>query len=208
MKKLLSLIVVSLFVMFFSSGLVFAASNYTYENVTILGSEMGGAGQTPPVEAIRVTVGSDDDSIAVGDVMAWSIQPQVTDTNALGFFVEKMRRALSEDTNVNEAGHGPYAGVMITTATSNDLGSGIGWTNANPTRPQSSMGFMAIRGYCDAQIDVSRATQGRRLFPVDIPEGTFMTANNSTDKNHLSEDIGFLLEVVASADGLHKVWLR
>ena len=205
MRKILFFALASLLI----CGFAIADSNYTYENVTILGSNMGPKGQTPPVEIIRITVGSEDDSIAVGDVMTWSIQPQITDGNALGFFVEKSRKCLSEDASTSEAGHGPYAGVMVTTATSGDTGGGGGWDNAYPTRPQSSLGFMAIRGYCDAKIDVSRATRGERLFAVDSPEGYFMTANNATDAtNAISEDIGYLLEAVASADGLHKVWLR
>ena len=215
MKKILSLLVISLFVM---SGLVLADTSgavsgnnsYTYENVTILGSAMGGIGQTPPIEAIRVTVGSEDDSIAVGDVMAWSIQPQITDGNALGLFVEKCRRSVSEDTAINEAGHGPYAGVMITVAASNDTGGGGGWANATPTRPQSSLGFMAIRGFVDAAMDVGQSTQGRALVIVggkSGQEGDFATYNNSGAK-FISEDIGYLLEVPGSTDGLRKVWLR
>lgn len=209
MKKLLSLIIISLFVM---SGLVFADSSWTYENVTILGPRMGSKGQTPPVEVIKVTIGSDDDAIVAGDVMAWSIQPQITDGNALGFFVEKMRKSSSEDLSISEAGHGPYAGVMITSATSNDQGGGGGFTNTNPQYPQSSIGYMAIRGFVDAYCDAGQCTQGDHLVCVGGKtgqEGDFATMRNSNMAQHvMSEDIGVLLEVPGSSDGLLKVWLR
>jgi hypothetical protein len=215
MRKLLSLIIISLFVM---SGLVFASSEWTYENVTILGPRMGPKGQTPPVEVIKVTVGSEDDSIAVGDVMAWFVEAGATDGNALGFAVAKIRRGCSEDvSNYQNEGFGPYAGVMITVATSNDQGGGGGWTNANPLNPASSIGYMAIRGFCDAKVDTSQATVsdhlvvgGHKSTAGGAGPGYFMTLNNITgvsSEKGFSEDIGVLLEDTGT-DGLMKVWLR
>jgi len=211
MKKLLSLIIVSLFVMFLSGGLVFADSNYTYENVTILGSEMGGTGQTPPVEAIRVTIGSYDPAIAVGDVMAWGIQPQYTDGNALGIMVEKNARdEHSTALSVGTYGYGPYAGVMLTIVTSGDTSavSGKGWANSNPLQPQHALGFMAIRGFVDAKIDVSHAALGEHLaMRGGTLAGSFGTWETIKSDGGLSSDVGVLLEL-KSADGLAKVWLR
>lgn len=220
MKKLLSLIIISLLVM---GGSVFASTSYTYENVSILGPNMGEDGQTPPVEIIMITVASDDDAIIVGNVMAWMIEPQITDGNALGVAVNKMRRSMSEDVAINVEGKGPYAGVMVTTATSNDQGATTVWGNSNPMSNSDAIGFMAIRGYCDAFIDVSRSTQGKPLVLHGNPAignggtaGYFATrdgirkvtnAKVSNDTG-ISIDIGILLEVPASSDGLHKVWLR
>lgn len=208
MKKLLSLIIISLLVM---GGLVFADSNYSYENVTILGSNMGSVGKTPALEAIRITVGSYDPAIAVGDVMAWGIQPQYTDGNALGLMVEKCERDAAGTAMVtNIYGYGPYAGVMITAATSGDISlvSGKGWTNASPLRPTSALGFIAIRGFVDAKIDVSEAAIGEHLcMNGGTLAGSFGTWETIKATGQLSDDIGVLLEVKA-ADGLAKVWLR
>jgi len=205
LKKILSLAIISLFIM---TGLVLADSSWAYENVTILGPRMGPKGQTPPVEVIKVTVGSEDDAIAVGDVVTWRIEPEITDGNALGFAVEKCRRGSSEATSTSEAGHGPYAGVMVTTATSNDQGGGGGWTNANPLTPDSSIGYMALRGFVDAKIDDSEATLGEHLvLNGHRTAGSFVTEDNVKTGRGMSEDIGYLMEDTDS-DGLMKVWLR
>lgn len=211
MKKLLSLIIISLFVM---SGLVFADSSWTYENVTILGPRMGAKGQTPPVEVIKVTVGSADDAMAVGDVMTWGIESHYTDGNALGFKVDKARRGSSEDpANCQTAvGYGPYAGVMITIATSNDQGSGTTWSQSTPALNTEAIGYMAIRGFVDAKVDVSQATLSDKLVLAGHKNaGYFCTlggvSGSGTSYSQLSEDIGYLMEK-ASSDGLMKVWLR
>ncbi len=112
MRKLLSLIIISLFVM---GGLVFADSSYSVENVTIFGPNMGADGITPPVEIIKITVGSDDAALVVGDVMTWGIQPQYTDGNSLGLRVEKCTRdEMSTNVSTGTTGQGPFAGVMVT----------------------------------------------------------------------------------------------
>jgi len=191
------------------SGLVFAGSDYTYENVTILGSNMGGTGKVPPIEAIRVTVGSDDDSVAIGDVMTWGIEPQYTDGNALGVKVDRCKRNCSEDISNSYSGKGPYAGVMITTATSNDQGASTTWSNSNPMANRNSNAFMAIRGFVDAKLDGDLCSLGDVLFINGAKTAaSFATGKNiKHQKSYTSVDIGVCLET-RSTDGLAKVWLR
>lgn len=206
-------------------GLAFAGSSHTYQNATILGGGMGGEGKTPAVEVIRVTIGSEDDTVSPGMVMAWGIEDQYTDGNALGLVVNICDRAMSEDMANNVAGKGPYAGVMITTCTSIDPNATTGeWGgNSNPMSPSEGVGFMAIRGYVDAYMDVSRSSVGDLLvihgnsaiasggaagyFATrgKLKEGTTYPASYDVGVSH---DIGVLLEAPGTTDGLRKVWLR
>ncbi len=216
MKKLLLI----LFACFFMASFAVADSNYTSENAVILGPNMGGEGITPPVEIIKVTVGSED-NVTIGKVMTWNID-QSTDGEGLGFMVDICDRTMSESVGVTAKGDGPYAGVMVTTA-SFDVGStnagGAGGLTFDVTDVRGSndaIGYMAIRGYVDADMDVSRSTQGDVLVIIGGFagfEGEFGTSLNITSINPggfnaLSTDIGILLEAAGSADGLRKVWLR
>ncbi len=223
MKKLLTV----LFACLFMAGLAFADSNYTSENAVILGPNMGGEGITPPVEIIKISVGSEDNAI-VGTVMTWNID-QSTDGQGLGFVVDICERSASTDISVNTAtdsrGYGPYAGVMVTTASIDVAQTNAGGTGGitfdvtDVTGYSSAQGYMAIRGYCDALMRDADSTLGENLVLVgastNAGPGYFQTTAAADGSGgcdvqsltSLSEDIGLLLEDPA-ANGLARVWLR
>lgn len=204
MKKLFSLIIVSLFVM---ASLAMADSSWDYENVVILGPRRGSVGITPPVEVIKVSTGSDD-SAEVGDVMVWDLAP--SDGSGLGYVVANCDRDAASGDIGGDRGKGPFAGVMIT-ITSQETE----WTTARGS--DETVGYMAIRGFCDAKVDPGQASLG---YPLAVTaEGQFITIDqtktngagavtqDNTRCNDASEDIGYLMEYSSTAQ-LMKVWLR
>ncbi len=217
MKKLLLV----LFACFFLAGFAVADSNYAYENAVIVGPNMGPEGITPPVEIIKVSVGSSDGAI-IGAVMTWNID-QSTDGEGLGYVVDLCTRMYSEDVGVTAHGKGPYAGVMVTTASidvSNTNAGGVGGVTFDVTDVSGysdAIGYMAIRGYVDALVlgATFASTAGEHLimYANSVEGGTngyFSTHEivTVTIQSHiLSEDIGYLMEDTGS-DGLQKVWLR
>lgn len=202
MKKIISLLVISLFVM---GGLVFADSDWTYENVQILGPRMGEKGYTPPVEIIKICTGSTD-TAAVGDVMVWDTAP--SDGSGLGYVVCISDRSSASGDVGGSRGKGPFAGVMVTVTSKESE-----WTYTGISGSDKTVGYMAVRGFCDAKVLTNWSTVGKRLVMLGAHSaGYFGTIDQTTSDAtgntcKLSEDIGYLLEHTSS-DGLMKVWLR
>ena len=211
MRKLLLI----LFACFFMASFAVADSNYTSENAVNLGPNMGGEGITPPVEIVKVSVGSED-NVIVGTVMAWNLD-QATDGSGLGFLVDLCRRDFSTDVGtVTSRGLGPYAGVMVTIAShdkANTDAGGPGGITFDATDVRGSggaIGYMAIRGYVDALVKDAKVSLGEHLIIYGASNIGFFatkTTGAGTGTRSLSEDIGYLLED-PSADGLARVWLR
>lgn len=202
-RKILSLVIVSLFVM---GGLAFSASNYESENVMIFGPTMGSGGITPPQMIVKCSLGSED-SGAKGDVLVWDVtSKRIADGSGLGYVV----RLCDIDSAVGEVDgdmnlYTMFAGVLVTT-TSKDSS----WISAEASGPE--VGYMAIKGYVDAKIDTSEATLGRPLVLTgNTTVASFGTvglaANPNVQGYRLSEDIGILLEDTET-NGLMKVWLH
>ena len=103
-------------------------------------------------------------------------------------------------------GYGPFAGVMVT-VTSKDAE----WTTVSGSDP--TVGYMAVRGYCDALIRDDFAVKGSPLITLGGEQAGYMgtidgglIGTNYKD-TPLSQDIGILLEDTDTS-GLMKVWLR
>lgn len=196
MNKIKSILFVLCFVMF--TSIAFGASGYTSENIVILGPEMGSIGMTPPTEIIRVSTGSDD-SCAIGDVMMWDTAGAATH----GFSVRRCTiNDGSEDYDTALATRSVFAGVMVTT-TSKD--SAVTYNTVAGDGPE--VGFMAIRGYCEAFCDANTTEPGERL----VLKGSNDTAKFGTvdySVNRTSYDIGVCLENPTSDSVAVDVWLK
>jgi len=189
------------------SGLAFAGSQYLNTNVDILGPNYGQIGQSPPVQIIRVSVGSED-NVAIGTVMVWDLSNSVTDTDGgLAFRVRVCDiNSASGDADGDTGQFTQFAGVMVTTASRDSS--------------DSEYGYMAIKGFCDASISYSDAKwKGRPLVMTgNNIAGTLGTVDGHAptarvEDASLSEDIGILLENVGTdpqtgVGQLRKVWLN
>lgn len=196
MNKIKSILFLLCFVMF--TSVAFGASDYTSENVVILGPYMGSLGMTPPTEIIKVNTGSDD-SCAIGDVMMWDTAGSATH----GYSVRRCTlNDASEDYDTTLATRSVFAGVMVTT-TSKDSGK----TYSTITGGGPEVGYMAIRGYCVAFCDANTTEAGERLVLKGANDTSkFGTVDYSV--NRTSYDIGVCLEDPTSDSTAVDVWLK
>ena len=168
-----------------SGGVVFA-EEHDLKNAEVFGMYGGPTGTSPATRIVRVryAVGAsaseaNQANLASGDIVVWNT------TSADGVTV-----------SLATASSQPFAGVMVTScmkAVTGDYsvdGSDRNW------------GWMAVQGYCHAQIDVSHATDGQGLRLNENKLNSF-----ATDTNYMTQDIGTLLKEPA-ADGNGQVWLK
>lgn len=204
------------------AGLAYADSNFdSGDNVIILGAQTGYGplGMTPPTLVQKVyvedhgTIGTSwhgrganansnhldaDTGVEPGDVMVWSL------TQADGYTVRYCSADSGGGRSTNDTCFaGCFSGVMVTRAsrdTSNlDTPAGTGY----------NVGYMAVRGFCQAGIDCSESMQGQQLIlNGETVECSFATTRPYSTRNGTSQDIGILLEAPRGADGLHHVVLR
>ena len=182
MKKILSILIVALLAF---SGVSYADS-YGSDAITIMGQN-GANGVTPTTMVVPVRYGlSDPDAptLSSGDVVIWDT------TSADGFTIS----ACVADND------GTYAGVLVSTIQTAD--------NQAFRRNTRNWGWMAVKGYCLADVDTSGATVGERLYINGATlESSFGTIDLSgATAGSVSVDAGVLLEDTGS-DGLMKVWL-
>lgn len=185
MKKILYVILALALV--FGAGYGYADSNSgpAYGNAIWV----GGAGsdvKQPPMEYIRVRYGMcspNSPTLASGTVVSWDI------SSADGITV-------SACIGVSSVGACPrVAGVMVTDMLTDD--------NTTFDKSDRSFGYMAVRGYCLACVDVSQATAGYTLVPTTATSNPGNFGTNICDgtlQTIVSQDTGILLSE-GSADG-------
>jgi len=195
MKNLYKVLLVAIAILFVA-GSVFANSEITSsDNAVIFGPVMGPKGITAPVEVIKVYLHSQA-SASVGDVVAWNM------TAIDGYTVDLL--TFDQDTAAATNVVATVAGVMVTITSQVSSAS-----SSTPKATGPNVGYMAIRGFCPAKVDTSRAETGRPL----IANGATLTYSFATAPHtasaatKTSQDIGVLL-LDAGADGLMRVWLR
>jgi len=198
MRKLLSFfLVLALVVCVMGYG--YAASKVGYdqpdsENVLSEAGFGGSVGTTPPTIVIKVRYatpgvaaqsGGLDNSLTSGDVVDWSL------ISADGYSVVSCD---ASDTLAYS-----YAGVMVTdvATTDNVVVSGGG----------KNVGWMAIKGYCLANVDTSLATAGAKLVPNGATLKNSFGTHDAAGLGTSSADIGVLLRDTGT-DGVMPVWLR
>jgi len=192
MKKLFSVLLVALFVVCFALP-VMAADGPALKNVTILGANGGADGVSAMTEIVKVRyargMGAKEQfygGLSSGDVVVWDT------ISADGVTIS----ASIADVPTNG-----FAGVLVTDIETAD--------NATLNSNNKNWGYMAVRGYCLAQVDTSESTTGVELCQngatLEASFGTCDLAGGSPGA--LSQDIGTLLTDTGS-DGLMKVWLR
>lgn len=147
MRKILSLILVSLFIA--GVGVSFADS-YAGKNYVDFSGRGGPTGVTPPTEVMRVRygrmggVGADSDGLKSGDVCCWD-GISADGLTISGCIVED---AVS------------VAGILVEDIATSDstkvTGSGDNW------------GYIAIKGFVHAKIDTDKCTTGMRLITAPI----------------------------------------
>lgn len=183
MKKIISLIIISLLCVGAAYGINYPGS----DNFDIIGNSGGAKGISAATEVIRVRYsfqpapGAEYTAVGLnsGDVVIWDI------TSADGISISGC--ITDEDAT--------YAGVLVTAITSANT--------SNVRADTRNWGFMAVSGYCLARIDTSGATAGDALVVNGATyPASFMTAGDGS-----SQDIGVLL-ADTGADGLMPVVLR
>jgi len=187
--RYISIILVALLVF---SGVALAANERPSpqaSNVMFLSGH--GEVSDPPVYAVRVRYGMMDaeaanvnPSLSSGDIVKW-------DTNSFDGVT------ISACTAVTDA----VAGILLTAAATQDSAT---FDN------DDNFAWMAVGGYCLANLDTSEATAGNILCASEQITPSlvaFGTENNYATVTYISKDIGTLLQDPGS-DTLAPVWLN
>lgn len=188
MKKLFSVLLVSLFVVLFAMP-VFAGDSPALPNYQIFGATGGATGVSPATEVVKVRygrMGPNIRSLTSGDVVSWDIVSKDGVTISLC--------TVSQDSN--------FAGVLVTDIASAENTATIGGSR--------NWGYMAIRGYCLASVDTTGSATGGALYPMS--QGRFGTVTGAyyppiSTVGVISLDIGSLLNNTGTL-GLMPVMLR
>ena len=194
MKKLLALFLAVLFI----SGAAYADTAQTAGENVVIFSQTGAKLTDPPMMIRLVRYGKYGDNendfllskLTSGDAVCWN-------TASHDGLTVSLCSAITDQPK--------FAGVLVTDLLTQDVGS-------STTEADDNYGYMAVKGYCLADVDTSEATAGQSL-QISVPDtssttitnemlGAFDTRNNvATDNPPVSRDIGVLL-VDPGADGL------
>lgn len=178
MKKILAI----LFAVLMISGTAFAGTSGAPAHVNSVW--VGGTGEPgQPIQEYVLVRNGRVDAVMGGIVSGDCLIFDTTSDDAI---------TITRDTT----GFG-FAGVAVTDIATSDT--------IVVSAADKSWGYMCIRGYALAQIDVSLATDARPLaLNGNTTQGTFGTR----DLVFLSNDSVGILIAEPSADGLGKVWIR
>ena len=196
MKNLFRFLLVALLVVGFAYAAE-ASNDYAAQNVEILGVSGGASGTTPPTLIMKVRYGytcqiaqDSNGNISSGDVLVWdynsadgiTVSKCIADVDGAGDYLQH------------------FAGVAVTNITSADTTAKKGI--------ERNWGYIAIKGYCLANVDTSESGSGEKLALNGASRtASFQTSVSGAIAVGLSEDIGQLLNDTAS-DGLMPVQLK
>ncbi len=204
MKKLF-LLALCLMIM---SGVAYASSSIqSSDNAVILGPNMGPQGKTAPTLVVKCYVtdsailsshetpnGTTTKGGSVGDVLVWDLNKHD------GYCV----KYLSTDAASSMGTVNNYVAGVLVTPVSRDTASLSTASGAG-----TNVGYMAVKGYTQAKIDVSQSNIGEAL----VPNGGTLSRSFATHRaaglttKDLSQDVGILL-YKSAADSIYHVVLK